>query len=169
MNAMSIRALTLAALPLGLLLSAGAAQAQTQDLAMPVTSCTPNTGDSLSKVSMNPAAGFVRANNPKAGTVVYTCNVLDSFVDITPIWTRFGMQYRDAVGGRVTATMYGKNKITGASFVVAAVASPASAVINNVAVPLPVLNYDLNSYYAVVRMVSDNVVPPEAHLIRVEQ
>lgn len=169
MNALSIRALTLAALPLSLLLSAGAAQAQTQDLAMPVTSCTPNTGDSLSKVSMNPAAGFVRANNLKAGTVVYTCNLLDSFIDITPIWTRFGMQYRDAVGGRVTATMYGKNKITGVSFVVAAVASPASAVINNVSVALPVLNYNLNSYYAVIRMVSDNVVPPEAHLIRVEQ
>jgi hypothetical protein len=169
MNALSSRTLALAALPLTLLLSAGAAQAQTQDLAMPATSCTPNTGESLSKVSMNPAAGFIRANNLKAGTVVYTCNLLDSFIDTVPIWTRFGMQYRDPIGGRIVTTLYGKNKVTGVSFVVAAVASPASAVINNVAVPLPVLDYNLNSYYAVIRMVSDNVAPPEAHMIRVEQ
>ena len=169
MYTLSTRTLALAALPLTLLLSAGAAQAQTQDLAMPATSCTPNTGDSLSKVSMNAAAGFIRANNLKAGTAVYTCNLLDSFIDTVPIWTRFGMQYRDPIGGRVSATLYGKNKVTGASFVVAAVVSPASAVINNVAAPLPALDYNINSYYAVIRIVSDNVAPPEAHMIRVEQ
>lgn len=168
MNAFT-RTLSLASLPLSLLLSAGAAQAQVEDLALVATSCTPNTGDSLTKVSMNPAAGYIRAGNVKAGTVVYTCNLLDSYVDIVPAWTRFGLQYRDAVGGRITATLYGKNKVTGGTFVVAALATPASAIISNASVALPALNFGVNGYYAVIRMASDANLPPEAHMIRVEQ
>lgn len=163
------RSLALAALPLGLLLSSTGALAQAEDLAIPLTSCTPNTSNSLGKVVMNAAQGYVRANNATAGTVIYTCNLLDSYVNIVPLWTRIGLQYRDATGGRINFTLYAKNKLTGVSGVVATFVPPASVPLNNVSVPIPVLNYAANSYYAVVRILSDAVQPPEAHLVRVEQ
>lgn len=168
MNALS-RTTALALLPAALLLSAGAAHAQVEDLAIPLTSCTPNTGASLTGVVMNTVGGFVRAPNASAGTVVYTCNLLDSYVDIVPAWTRIGLQYRDAIGNRIQLSLYGKNKVTGASGLVAVLNTPPAGAINNVSVPLPALNYGVFSYYAVVRIISSPNNPPEAHLVRVEQ
>jgi hypothetical protein len=168
MNALS-RPLALALVPVAMMLSATAAQAQVEDLAIPLTSCTPNTGPSLTGVQMNTVGGFVRAPNAAAGTVAYTCNLLDSYVDFVPNWTRIGLQYRDTFGGRIQLSLYAKNKVTGASALTAVVNTPASAAINNVSVALPALNYAVFSYYAVVRMASSPNNPPEAHLVRVEQ
>lgn len=168
MNALS-RPVALALLPFAMLLSASAAHAQAEDLAIPLTSCTPNTGASLTGVQMNPVGGFVRALNASAGTVVYTCNLLDSYVDVIPAWTRIGLQYRDLFGNRIQLSLYAKNKVTGAAALMAVLNTPASGPINNVSVPLPAMNYALFSYYAVVRMISSANNPPEAHLVRVEQ
>lgn len=168
MNALS-RTAALALLPAALLMSATGAHAQAEDLAIPLTSCTPNTGPSLTGVVMNPVGGFVRAGNAASGTVVYTCNLLDSYINFVPAWTRIGLQYRDALGNRIQLSLYAKNKVSGAAALVSVVNTPPSAGIGNFSVPLPALNYALFSYYAVVRIISSPNNPPEAHLVRVEQ
>jgi hypothetical protein len=160
------RSLAAAVLPLAALIAAPAAQAQAiDDWQHTVPACSPDGLNSLRFAQINAPAGYVRANNPDAGVLRFTCNVLDSFATSVPLWNRLVLQYRDAAGGRIMATLYEKSKLTGASVAVANAISTASGAINNVAVPAPAMNFGLNTYYIVVSIQGAVQNPPQAHTV----
>lgn len=166
----SIRTLTLSALTLAATLAAGSARAQfADDWQHVATACTPSNLAALNLVQFNVGGGFIRANNPNAGTVHYTCNVLDSFNSPVSAWNDLTLQYRDAAGGRVVATLYSKNKANGVTAVVANAVSPASAAINNVSVNVPALNFAMFGYYVVISITSSANNPPQAHMVSLHQ
>lgn len=166
----SIRTLTLSALMLAATLAAGSARAQfADDWQHVATACTPSTPAALSQAQFNVGGGYIRANNPNAGTVHYTCNVLDSFNAPVSAWNDLTLQYRDAAGGRVVATLYAKNKVNGATAVIASAVSPASAAINNVSVNVPPLNFAMFGYYVVISITSSANNPPQAHMVSLHQ
>jgi hypothetical protein len=165
-----VRTLALSALTLAGALSAGTAQAQfIDDWQHVATACTPSNLAALNLVQFVVPNGYLRANNPNAGTVRYTCNVLDSFASAVPTWNYLTLQYVDTVGGRVIATLYAKSKATGAVAVMANVASPAAAGINNVSIAVPALNFAANSHYVVITMQPAANNPPQAHMVQLHQ
>ncbi|MEK8034682.1 hypothetical protein AACH06_28020 [Ideonella sp. DXS29W] len=164
------RFIALAALSMAAMLSAGSARAQfVDDWQHVAAACAPSSLPALSMVQINTANGSIRANNPSSGTVRYTCNVLDSFATSVTTWNYLTLQYLDTVGGRVVATLYAKNKVTGAAAVVASVASPAAGAIANVSVPVPALNFAVNGYYVVITLVPATNQPPQAHMVSLHQ
>lgn len=166
----SIRTLTLSALTLAASLAAGSAQAQfIDDWQHVATACTPSNLQALNLVQFNVGGGFIRANNPNAGTVHYTCNVLDSFNSPMPTWSYMTLQYRDAAGARVVATLYAKNKANGVTAALASAVSPASAGVNNVTVNVPPMNFALFGYYVVISITSSANNPPQAHMVSLHQ
>ncbi len=157
---------SLAALTLPLIGFVNAAYAQVEDWQSVATACTPATIDSLALPQFNTVGGFIRAplgaENPQ---LRYTCNVLDSFATFVPTWNRMQLQYLDTVGGSISATLYSKNKVTGATAIEAFVASPAAGAINNVNVALPALNFAINAHYVVVAITPRNNARPQAHQV----
>ena len=134
-----------------------------------VPACSPDSLNSLRSAQINAPGGFVRANNPDAGVLNFTCNVLDSFAALTTTWTRLMLQAKDPAGGRVMATLYQKSKATGIPVVVANVISAAAPGIVNTAVPVPVMNFGLNTYYIVVSIQGAVQNPPQAHTVMLVQ
>lgn len=166
----SIRTLTLSALTLAATLAAGSARAQfADDWQHVATACTPSNLAALNLVQFNVGGGFIRANNPNAGTVHYTCNVLDSFNAPVSAWNDLTLQYRDAAGGNVVATLYAKNKFTGVSVALASAISPPSAAINTVSVPVPPLNFALAAHYVVISIQPAAQNAPQAHMVSLHQ
>lgn len=163
------RALALSAFTMTAVFTATAARAQAEDWQHVATACTPSTLNALRWAQFNTGAGYIRANNPDAGTLHYTCNVLDSYATIVPVWNWLTLQYRDTVGGRVQATLYSKNKVTGATAVVANAIGPAAAGVNNVSVALPGLNFAATGYYVVLSIASSANNPPQVHMVQLEQ
>jgi hypothetical protein len=163
------RALAMGALSLAALLTATGARAQAEDWQHVATACTPQTANALGMAQFNVAGGFIRANNPNAGTLHYTCNVLDSYATFVPVWNWLTLQYRDTVGGRVQATLYSKNKVTGATVAMANVVGPAAGGVNNVSVALPALNFAVNGYFVVLSIASSANNPPQAHMVQLQQ
>lgn len=160
------RSFAAALLPLAALLAAPAAQAQAvDDWQHTVPACAPDSLNSLRFAQINAPAGFVRANNPDGGEIHFTCNVLDSFAATLSTWNRLVLQYRDVAGGRVTARLYAKSKVTGASVLVSTVVSLPSAAINNVSVAVPMLNFAVDTHYIVVSIQGAAQNPPQAHTV----
>ncbi len=166
-----IRFLALSGLSLAATLAAGTARAQfVDDWQHVAAACTPSNLPALSMVQFNTSNGSIRANNPNSGTVRYTCNVLDSFATSMTVWGYLTLQYQDTVGGRVVATLYAKNKVTGAAAVIANVVSPAAGGIANVAVPVPTLNFAVNAHYVVITLQLPSANnPPQAHMVSLQQ
>lgn len=164
-----LRALALHTLPLAATLAAPSAFAQAENWQHVATACTPSTLNALRWAQFNTAGGYIRANNPNAGTLHYTCNVLDSYATFVPVWNWMILQFRDFAGGRVQAVLYSKNKATGATAVVAGVVSPASAGVANVPVALPALNFAVNGYYVDLIITSSQNNPPEVHMVQLAQ
>jgi len=157
-------------LPLAALLAAPAAQAQfIDDWQHTVPACAPDSLNSLRNAQINAPLGFVRANNPDMPPVVFTCNVLDSFATAVPTWNRLVLQYRDTVGGRVTASLFQKSKATGVPVMIANVVSPAAAGINNAAMPVPAMDFALNTYYVLVSVQGAAQNPAQAHTVMLTQ
>lgn len=164
------QSLAAALLPLASLLAAPAAQAQAiDDWQHTVPACSPDGLNSLRFAQINAPAGFVRANNPDAGVLNFTCNVLDSFATSVPTWNRLVLQYRDVAGGRVMASLYQKSKMTGVSAMISNVVSPASGVIANTSVGVPAMDFSLNTYYIVVSIQGAVLNPPQAHTVMLVQ
>lgn len=164
------RSLAAALLPLAALLAAPAAQAVTiDDWQHTVPACSPDSLNSLRNAQINAPAGFVRASNPDAPPLVFTCNVLDSFATQVPTWTRLVLQYRDPVGGRVSAVLYQKDKVTGVPAMIANVVSAAAAGVANVAMPVPGMDFAMNTYYVVVTLQGAAQNPPQAHTVMLVQ
>lgn len=164
------RSLAAALLPLATLMAAPAAQAQAiDDWQHTVPACSPDGLNSLRFAQINAPGGFIRASNPDAGVLNFTCNVLDSFATSVPTWNRMVLQFRDAAGGRVAAALYQKNKVTGASGMIANVISPASAAVANTSVAAPAMDFSLNTYYIVVSIQSAAQNPPQAHTVMLVQ
>ncbi len=167
-----VRILTLSTLSLAATLATGTARAQfVDDWQHVATACTPSNLAALNLVQFVVPSGYIRANNPAAGIVRYTCNVVDSFASIMPTWNFLTLQYQDAIGGRVTATLYAKTKAApGIPGVVATVAGPASLTVDNASVALPVvLNFAANTYYVVISISSAGPNPPQAHMVSLHQ
>lgn len=165
-----IRFIALGALSLAATLGAGTARAQfVDDWQHVAAACTPSSLPALSMVQINTFNGSIRANNPNAGTVRYTCNVLDSFATSVTAWNYLTLQYLDTAGGRVVATLYSKNKVTGAAAAIASVASPAAGAIANVSVAVPALNFAVNGYYVVITLLPAVNNPPQAHMVSLHQ
>ncbi|HEX5687463.1 MAG TPA: hypothetical protein VFY73_25890 [Ideonella sp.] len=164
------RFLMLGTLSLAATLAAGTARAQfADDWQHVATACTPSNLAALNLVQFVVPNGYIRANNPNAGIVRYTCNVLDSFVSVVPTWNALTLQYLDAAGGRVTATLYAKSKATGIAGMVATVTGPASAVVANASVAVPGLNFAANAYYVVISISTAGPNPPQAHMVSLHQ
>jgi hypothetical protein len=164
------QSLAAALLPLAALMAAPAAQAQAvDDWQHTVPACSPDGLNSLRFAQINAPLGFVRANNPDGGVLQFTCNVLDSFATMIPVWNRLVLQYRDAAGGRVMASLYQKNKSTGVSALIANVVSPASAAVANTSVAAPAMDFGINTYYIVVSIQGSAQNPPQAHTVMLVQ
>jgi hypothetical protein len=165
-----IRFLMLGTLSLAATLATGTARAQfADDWQHVATACTPSNLAALNLVQFAVPSGYIRANNPNAGILRYTCNVLDSFVGTVPTWNLLTLQYQDAVGGRVSATLYAKTKATGIAGSIATVTGPASAVVANASVPVPGLNFAANTYFVVISISSAGPNPPQAHMVSLHQ
>lgn len=146
---------------------AGGAHAQAEDWQSVATACTPATLPSLQNAQFNTAGGFIRAPAGAGGPqLVYTCNVLDSFAAIVPNWNVMQLQALDNVGGAVTAALYAKNKVTGASALVAVVPSVAAGVVANATVAIPALNFAANSYHIVLTLTPQANSRPQAHMVK---
>jgi hypothetical protein len=165
-----LRFMALGGLSLAATLAAGTARAQfADDWQHVAAACTPSTLPALSMVQINTTNGSIRANNPNAGTVRYTCNVLDSFATSATVWNDLTLQYLDVAGGNVVATLYSKNKVTGATAMVANVTSAAAGAIANVSAPIPALNFAVNAYYVVITLLPSSINPPVAHMVKLHQ
>lgn len=154
---------------LGLVGSAAQAQVPIEDWQHVATACTPASLNALRYGQFNLSTGYIRAVNTDVGTLEYTCNVLDSFASYLPAWNHLVLQYRDTAGGRVRATLYQKNKVSGAAAPVATVLSTPAAGMNNVDVPIPQLNFSLYGYYVVLSLTPGAVSAPQVHMVQLKQ
>jgi len=150
-------------------LFAGAAHAQVADWQSNVSSCVPANDFTLVNAQVVPAGGFVRAPLGPNPPVVYTCNVLDSYNVIVPVWNFLRLQFNSPVAGSVTAALYAKDKITGVSALQATVVNPASGGIANAQVALPALNFAVNSYFIVVTLLPQPNFRVQAHMVSTVQ
>jgi len=152
-------------------LYATAAQAQVQDWQSNVSSCTPANDYTLVNGQVVVAGGYVRAPalagpNPP---LIYSCNVLDSYATVVPTWNWLRLQFNSPVAGSVTAALYAKDKITGVSTLQATVANFASAGVANAQVPLPALNFAVNSHFVVVTLAPQPNFRVQAHMVTTAQ
>jgi len=148
---------------------AAGAHAQVADWQSNVSSCTPANDFTLVNAQVVAAGGYVRAPLGPNPPAIYTCNVLDSYNVIVPAWNWLRLQYNAPVAGAVTAALYAKDKITGVSVLQATAVSAASAGIANVQVPLPALNFAVNSHYIVVTVNSLAGFRTQAHMVTAAQ
>ena len=157
---------TVGALSLALAGFAGNAHAQATDWQSVATACTPAGAASLNAAQFNTALGFVRppmgAANPQ---LVYTCNVLDSYIGTVPIWNWLRLQYMDTVGGAVSATLWQKNKLTGATALMVFLPSVAAGGVSNVQAAVPALDFAANAYYVVITVTPQANTRPQAHMV----
>jgi hypothetical protein len=164
-----IRTLSLSSVALAALLAAGSARAQAEDWQHVAAACTPSTVQALSQAQFNIARGSIRAPNANAGTLHYTCNVLDSFAGIVPVWSWLRLQAIDAAGGRVTASLYAKNKVNGNTTLLAVVNSVPSGGVAISQAPIPPINFAVSGAYVVISIQSSANNPPQAHMVMLQQ
>jgi hypothetical protein len=141
------------------------AHAQVADWQSNVSSCVPANDFTITAAQVVPAGGYVRAPLGPNPPLIYTCNVLDSYNVIVPVWNFMRLQFNSPVAGSVTAALYAKDKVTGVSVLQALVANPASAGVANVQVALPALNFAANSHFIVVTLFPQQNFRVQAHMV----
>jgi hypothetical protein len=162
-----LRALSIA----GLVLATAStnANAQTTNWQSVASACTPASPSTLSLTQTNAPGGSVRAPFGPNPPLLYTCNVLDSFATIVPAWTTLELQSFDPVGGAVRATLFRKDKVTGAPMALATAVSVAAGGISNVSVAVPALNFATHSHHIVITMLPQVGVQVQAHMVRLDE
>ncbi|MBS0445825.1 MAG: hypothetical protein JSR59_07735 [Proteobacteria bacterium] len=145
------------------------AHAQATDWQSVATACQPNSLPALQLVQYIAPGSALRAPLGPNPPLAYTCNTLDSFNGIVPIWNWLRLQYFDPNGGAVTAQLFQKDKVTGAIALIATAVSTASGAINTVQAPLPALNYANNAYYIQITMIPQSTVRVQAHMVTLAQ
>lgn len=157
----------LAGLATVLALAAAGAQAQSSDWQSVASACVPLSPAAAQQVQVVNNGSYLRA--PLAGrnppTLNYACNVLDPSNGTVPAWVRLVLQYADATGNAVSATLYAKSKSTGAIGNVASVSSVASSSVDSVSVALPVLDFAINSYYVLLTLRLQATTQPQLHSV----
>ncbi|HEX5684058.1 MAG TPA: hypothetical protein VFY73_08480 [Ideonella sp.] len=129
--------------------------------------CVPDSSQSLDFGLTSLGGGYVRSagRNPP---VAYFCPVWNpDDLAATPSWKFLKLQALDpnGGGGSVVATLYAKNRITGAVSPVTSVASPLSSIVMVTSVPLPApLSFKRNAYYVTIQ-IDAPTMPAEAHMV----
>lgn len=150
---------------LGLVALHGTAWA-TNDLTIVVPTCSPANANTVAFGLTSKSGGYVRAGrNPP---VRYFCPVgnPDDFTTL-PSWTKLKLQYLDpnSTGGQVRASLYAKDRTTGATQLVASLGSVPSPTIKVVETGFRVpMDFAANGYYVVIDLNTTSMVV-EAHLV----
>lgn len=164
LNSLALRAAAVA----GLVGIAGTAQA-TEDWQAAAATCVPVSAGIFHNTLTGVPGAHIR---PTLGnSIKYYCNVLSPQDAVpTPTWAFLELQYQnDSIGGNVTAQLYAKDKVTGATVAVGpAAVSTASIPVNVVAAVLPaapLLDFAVNAYHVLITVVSTNDLIPRAHMV----
>lgn len=143
------------------------AHAQSSNWQSVASACVPLSAAAAQQVQVVNNGSYLRA--PLAGrnppTINYACNVLDPSNGTVPAWIRLVLQYADATGNAVSATLYAKSKSNGAVSNVASVSSLASSSVTSVSVAIPVLDFAINSYYVLLTLRPQASTQPQLHSV----
>jgi hypothetical protein len=149
---------------------AGAAHA-TSDWQAAAATCVPDSRATVNNEVTGKPDAWVSLTKAAAehanARVIYFCNVLSPLDEPgVPTWTTFRLQYSNTLGNEVQAVLHGKDKVTGATVLVATVVSAASAGVAVRTVAVPPLDF-VNFAYHIILTVRPNKAntQPRGHMV----